>query len=241
MTDKNQSKKALWIFPNFKESIDELPKSQRALVWQAVCEIGLGYDFDIKKCTTSQKMCIKLIYPLLKLRNVGGSIVSGEKRNPEGKNGLNDCNKTIHEDNPYPNPLDNPMDNPEDNSLYKKEIRNKEQEKEKEKKKKLSFDDVSDWNDLMTYWEENKKGGKYKSDDSRERMLERLKCLTGNDFDFAKQAICHCIDNGYQGFCNGNELYYKLRKPRWKTIDTKPDAYEEFSLAVEEMKRRVAQ
>lgn len=89
------------------------------------------------------------------------------------------------------------------------------EEKEKiNKKEKVSFLDVFDWKSLFTYWEENKKGGKYKNNESRERMLAKLKELTHNDFEFAKAAICHAIDNNYQGFCNGNELFYKPPKIR---------------------------
>lgn len=76
-------------------------------------------------------------------------------------------------------------------------------------KEKICFDDVVDWETLFTYWENNKSGGKYKNKESRNRMLDRLKKLTGNNFEFAKECIVFCIDSGYQGFCNGNELYYK--------------------------------
>lgn len=77
------------------------------------------------------------------------------------------------------------------------------------KKEKLKENDIFDWNTLFTYWEQNKKGSKYKDDESRGRMLKKLKELTNNNFTFAKEAIFFAIDNGYQGFCNGSELYYK--------------------------------
>lgn len=76
-------------------------------------------------------------------------------------------------------------------------------------RRKISFSDVFDWESLFDYWESRKKGGRYKTAESRGRMLARLKELTGNDFELAKKAICHCVDSGYQGFCNGNELFYK--------------------------------
>ena len=41
------SNKALWIFPNFLEAIDELPEENRADVWRAVCEYGLGKEINI--------------------------------------------------------------------------------------------------------------------------------------------------------------------------------------------------
>lgn len=118
-------KKALWIFPNFLETINELPEKQRADVWKAVCEYGLGCEIDIKKLKTQQRMAVKMLLPLLKLRNTGGSIKQGETKNPTGKNqfsSVSDCNLKKSEDNPYPNPEDNGSDNnypnPEDNPLY---------------------------------------------------------------------------------------------------------------------------
>ena len=65
---------------------------------------------------------------------------------------------------------------------------------------------------MFDYWESWKKGGRYKNAESRSRMLAKLKELTGNDFDLAKRAICHCVDSGYQGFANGAELFYKPSK-----------------------------
>jgi hypothetical protein len=82
------------------------------------------------------------------------------------------------------------------------------------RQEKLSFSDVSDWESLFTYWEENKKGGRYKNEESRQRMLQKLKELTGDEFNLAKASICFAIDTGYQGFCNGNELYYKPAKDK---------------------------
>lgn len=106
---------ALWIFPNFLEAINELPNNQRADVWRAVCEFGLGQEIDIKKFKNAQKMCIKMLIPLLKLRNTGGSLKKGETRNPTGKNqfeGVNHCKIKKYEDNPQDNPYPNPQDNP---------------------------------------------------------------------------------------------------------------------------------
>lgn len=77
------------------------------------------------------------------------------------------------------------------------------------KKEKLTFEDVVDWESLFDYWEQNKKGGKYKNAESRNRQLAKLKELTNGDFEYAKQAIVFCIDNKYQGFYNGSSLFYR--------------------------------
>lgn len=94
------------------------------------------------------------------------------------------------------------------------ETRNKKQEtkKKNKQKEKISFSDVFDWESLFDYWESWKKGGRYKNEESRSRMLIKLKDLTRNDFEMAKKAICHCVDQGYQGFSNGGELFYKPPK-----------------------------
>ena len=88
----------------------------------------------------------------------------------------------------------------------------KQELKKNKQKEKISFSDVSDWESLFTYWEENKKGKRYKNEESRQRMFNKLKELTNNDFNLAKLSICHAIDNDYQGFCNGSELFYKPPK-----------------------------
>lgn len=106
-------------------------------------------------------------------------------------------------------------------TFNKQETRNIKQEilKEKQTKRKISFSDVLDWDSLFQYWEENKKGGMYKTHESRTRMLDKLKELTNNDFNLAKLSICHAIDNKYQGFCNGGELFYKPPKGGFKTAE----------------------
>lgn len=224
--------KKFMFFENFLEAIGQLPEEERAVACYEFCKYGISGELPKNKYLAM--FCLGVSASVQKYQGSGGRRegAGAPKGNKNAQKQADNKNNQINQIN-------------QNNQIFQTqqtetETETKNRKKENIKKKKISFDDVSDWNDLMIYWEENKRGGKYKSDDSRERMLERLKCLTGNDFNFAKQAICHCIDNGYQGFCNGNELYYKGKKPQWKTIDEKPNAYEEFSLAVEEMKRRVS-
>lgn len=140
----------------------------------------------------------------------------------------------------YPTLTNDNEREPEHKQEHKQEQKQESLKKNKQKEK-ISFSDVDDWESLFTYWEENKKGGRYKNVESRQRMLDRLKELTGHNLEFAKQAICHCIDNGYQGFSNGNELFYKTQKIPIKTVETKPDAFEVFHQAMSEIRRRAAQ
>ena len=106
----------------------------------------------------------------------------------------------------------------------------------KKSPKKISFSDVFDWESLFDYWECWKKGGRYKNAESRNRMFARLKELTGNDFELAKKAICHCVDSGYQGFANGGELFYKPSKdpPKAKSFFETPEGKEWLRKAEEE-------
>lgn len=90
--------------------------------------------------------------------------------------------------------------------------------------KKLKTEDIIGFESLFTYWEQNKKGGKYKSE-SRQRMFNKLKELTNNNFEYAKKAIFYAIDNNYQGFTDGSRLYYKENLPKGevKTQNIKPN------------------
>jgi len=92
---------------------------------------------------------------------------------------------------------------------YENRMENENDNEDVSKNGKLKEEQVMDYPTLFTYWEQNKKGGKYKNEQSRLRMMNRLFKLTRNDYDFAKKAIFHCIDSNYQGFCNGDGLYYK--------------------------------
>lgn len=124
--------KALWIFPNFYESISELPKTKQADVWKAVCEYGLGIEPDISHFSKLQKAVYRALVPLLKLRSTGGSIKPKEIRNVTGKNQFSSvsvCNSTKVEENPSDNPKEKGKDNSFNNN--KKKISKKEINKEK--------------------------------------------------------------------------------------------------------------
>jgi hypothetical protein len=89
-----------------------------------------------------------------------------------------------------------------------------ELELEKEIKKKIKVrnkmkvEDIKCFETLFKYWEENKSGGKYKNEVSRNGMLNKLINLTNNDLQYAYDAIMHCIANNYKGFTDGSKLYY---------------------------------
>ena len=83
-------------------------------------------------------------------------------------------------------------------------------------KKKLTRNDVVDWETLFKYWEQNKGGKKYANDESRADMLNRLRKLTKDNFEYAKVAIYEAINHGWQGFCGVDGLYYKGAIPSAK-------------------------
>lgn len=152
--------------------------------------------FDCTEVSISQK--------INKLINYGYLSVEYEKRGAEiKKRVLRLKNFLIDDSNIFYPTIKNIF---KDNNIS---INNTSNKKENIIKEKICFDNVVDWETLFTYWENNKSGGKYKNKESRNRMLDRLKKLTDNNFEFAKECIVFCIDSGYQGFCNGNELYYK--------------------------------
>ena len=96
---------------------------------------------------------------------------------------------------------------------------------------KISFAEVVDFETLFTYWEQNKKGGKYKTPESRQRQLEKLRKLTNDNLSYAKDAITFSIDAGYQGFTDGQVLYYKGKYDPdaefWEMVSKQAREYEE--------------
>lgn len=67
----------LWIFQNFKETIDLLPDSKQGLVWKMVVNYGFcgeeSIKNDLKKCNSNQKIAFLSIKNLIKLRKKAGS------------------------------------------------------------------------------------------------------------------------------------------------------------------------
>lgn len=81
--EKNQNK-ALWIFPNFKESIDTIPQKYRGRAWEVLIEYGFSGKIDLDKENKYVQIVVKSLLPLMKLRGIGGS-VGGISNNPTGK------------------------------------------------------------------------------------------------------------------------------------------------------------
>ena len=203
MNQNQNQNKALWIFPNIKESVDMLPESLRGKAWEMIINYAFGDENVEQNCKNLKVLlAFRVVKPLLRLRGIAGS-QNGKSNNPSGLAKNNEPNITP---NIGANITPNPLNNNNRNNLTETE----------NKKQKLKTEDIIDFESLFVYWEQNKKGGKYKPE-SRQRMFKKLKDLTNNDFEYAKKAIFYAIDNNYQGFTDGSKLYYK-EKPKQKTL-----------------------
>lgn len=83
MTQENENK-ALWIFKNFKETIDVMPKKYRGRAWEILINYAFGEVENISEENSYIQMAVKSLLPLIKLRGKGGS-KSGISNNPSGK------------------------------------------------------------------------------------------------------------------------------------------------------------
>ncbi len=189
------------IYPEWGELISDLPPEKVQEIFMAICQYPhLNPDSGIWRFIKSQ--IDKDYNDFIERNKAHQEAVKDYWNNKKGRKGeqkgAND-NKCITKGS---------KGKPITNNI------NEEQEtkKKNKQKEKISFSDVFDWESLFCYWEHWKKGGKYKTCESRKRKLEELQRLTGSDFELAKRVICHCVDQRYQGFSNGSELFYKPPK-----------------------------
>lgn len=204
------------FYRSFYEALKEMDKNVQADCLMALAQYAL--DGDMPALTPEVRMFMTLAKPQIDANNqkfVNGSKGGRPKRinnqtetKTEPKENQTETGIKQKEKNKN-TPL-NPQE--EKNKIYPPLTPKGVVPPNKKSPKKISFSDVLDWESLFDYWESWKKGGRYKNAESRSRMLAKLKELTGNDFDLAKRAICHCVDSGYQGFANGAELFYKPSK-----------------------------
>lgn len=80
---KNQNK-ALWIFPNIKESVDMLPESLRGKAWEMIINYAFGDENAEQNCKNLKVLlAFRVVKPLLRLRGIAGS-QNGKSNNPSG-------------------------------------------------------------------------------------------------------------------------------------------------------------
>lgn len=87
MTNNTTHTTCLWIFHNFKETVDNLCKKDRGLAWRLIVDYAFEGDLaigkDLNEANKSVKMAFASIKPLIKLRQKGGS-KNGISNNPSG-------------------------------------------------------------------------------------------------------------------------------------------------------------
>ena len=205
-----ENKKSLLIFaPEYAQLTRRFSNEEKGIFFDAVLDyVSFGFEPNFENQ-------MKIAFEFIKKRIEDTNLKYQEKCSKNKENGkkggrpkteskpkkterLEKQNRTQTETNPNDN----------DNDIKEKKTKQDKSCFEKEKPK-IKLEDVSDWDDLFAYWEQNKQGGKYKNQESRTRMLDRLKELTSDNFELAKEAIVFCIDNKYQGFTDGSRLYYR--------------------------------
>lgn len=76
--------KALWIFPNMKESVDILPQRLRGKAWEMIINYAFGDENVEQSCKNIKVLLVfRALKPLLRLRGIAGS-QNGKSNNPSG-------------------------------------------------------------------------------------------------------------------------------------------------------------
>lgn len=86
--EQELSNKALWIFANFRETVNTIPQKYRGRAWEIIIEYAFGNAIDLKKENNYIQLAVKALLPLLRLRKRGGSQM-GRSNNPSGKSRSN--------------------------------------------------------------------------------------------------------------------------------------------------------
>ena len=148
--------KALWIFPNIKESVDVLPKRLRGQAWEMIINYAFG-DENVEQSCKNIKVLLafRVVKPLLRLRGIAGS-QNGKSNNPSGlaKN---------KEPNIAPNITPNITPNPYITETITETITEIEKENKKEKNKLLCYGEFK--NVCLTEEDYNRLQDKYGKDE----------------------------------------------------------------------------
>lgn len=182
------------FYRSFYEALTGMDKESQADCLMAIANYALN---DVEpELTPEVRLFFTLVKPQVdanKNRYKNGQKGGRPRKDNNQEETKSKPNNNQKETKPKPNVNDNVNVNVKENLI----------------KEKIKLDEVFDWESLFTYWEQNKKGGKYKNTESRNRQLAKLKQLTNQNYDFAKEAILFCLDNNYQGFTDGQKLYYR--------------------------------
>ena len=72
MEQEKNKNVALWIFPNFRETINSLPAKYRGRAWEVLIEKAYGNSIELQKEKIFVQCAVKSLLPLVKLRNTCG-------------------------------------------------------------------------------------------------------------------------------------------------------------------------
>lgn len=208
------------FYESFYEAIKLLPKEEKADAYEAIAEYSLSGVEPIN-LQGMAKVVFTMAKPQIDAnikRRLNGLMGGRPKKENDGFGGLKPMvseNKGTQKPLVSENELDKkPNDNLNGNVNVNINKNNKT--------KKIIFDEIefNNWEKLFDYWVQEKSGTKYTSE-GREYAFGKLKDLSGGDFYVAGEAIRHAALNKYQGFFNGNGLFYDIRKSK-KEVSTVP-------------------
>ena len=91
--DQKRNNVALWIFPNFRETINSIPAKYRGRAWEVLIEKAYGNSIELQKEKIFVQCAVNSLLPLIKLRNTGGS-KNGESNNPSGRRKVQEEQRT---------------------------------------------------------------------------------------------------------------------------------------------------
>lgn len=214
MTTENKSDKQSFIlYKDIKPLIDMMSNEQAGLLFKSI------YDYVCdKKDPNCDDVIVNNTFNFIKIKidDASKKYEAKCKKNKENiakrwakKNTTKDIQEDTNVSNGNTNEYQSlPTDTGTDTELSK----DNNKKDTKVSKKVLSFDYIDNYDDLFIYWNDNKKGGKYKNKQSYDIAFNKLKSLTDNDFDFAKEVIENSIINNYQGFVRGGELFITKSK-----------------------------
>ena len=86
--EENKNRTVLYIYKNWKETIDCLPKKYRGRAWELVINYAYGENIELEKENCYIQMAVKSLLPLAKLKCKSGS-QGGKSNNPSGKKKTN--------------------------------------------------------------------------------------------------------------------------------------------------------
>lgn len=141
--NKVKDNSALWIFPNFKETIDELPLKHQGEAWRIIIKYSFegekSVEKELEKCNKMVKMAFFSLKPLIKLRKKAGS-QNGKSNNISGLSKPSEPNIGANIGANIDQILGYSFNNNNNNINTKQEIR-----KEIEDKKNPTLEDLKLW------------------------------------------------------------------------------------------------